>query len=287
MGQALGAVPIRVLIVEDNRGISGNIAAYLGKHSYVMDFAYDGTSAMHLALTNPFDVIVLDLMLPGMDGLSFCRKLRTESEVETPVLMLTAKCDDRDYVRGGYRRGGSSYDRDAARDYDRGFERDRGYEQGYDRGYGARRGEGRDREYDRERGYDRSRHEHDRDMERSWAPGRDYDRGFDRDRGYDPDERGRGYDRGGRTFDEASRRRSEDEERWWRRDEDRVRMSPQDHYRDEPRGGYRPQRYMENRSAPSRTRSRMRDDAGLSREGGDDWSDREGRVNHLRNANVW
>lgn len=91
MVRALGAAPISVLIIEDNHDICANIAAYLEKHGYVMDFAYDGISAMHLALTRPFDVIVLDVMLPGMDGLSFCQKLRTDADVETPVLMLTAR----------------------------------------------------------------------------------------------------------------------------------------------------------------------------------------------------
>lgn len=100
MVHVLGAVPIRVLIVEDNRDICGNIAVYLEKHGYVLDFAYDGISAMHLALTNPFDVIVLDLMLPGMDGLSFCQKLRDETEMETPVLMLTARDTLEDKLKG-------------------------------------------------------------------------------------------------------------------------------------------------------------------------------------------
>ncbi|WP_339867417.1 response regulator [Pseudohongiella nitratireducens] len=88
---ALGAQPVRVLIVEDNRDICGNIATYLEKHNYVLDFAYDGISAMHLALSNKYDVIVLDLMLPRMDGLSFCHRLRADADVETPVLMLTAR----------------------------------------------------------------------------------------------------------------------------------------------------------------------------------------------------
>ncbi|MBU2181524.1 MAG: response regulator, partial [Gammaproteobacteria bacterium] len=79
MLQALEVVPVRLLVVEDNRDICDNIAGYLEKHSYVLDFAYDGISAMYLALTQPFDVIVLDLMLPGMDGLSFCHKLRNEA----------------------------------------------------------------------------------------------------------------------------------------------------------------------------------------------------------------
>src|SRR5690606_27252356 len=92
--------PIRALIVEDNRDICLNIATYLEKHSYILDFAYDGISAMHLALTNPFDVIVLDLMLPGMDGLSFCRRLRADARTETPVLMLTARDTLVDKLKG-------------------------------------------------------------------------------------------------------------------------------------------------------------------------------------------
>ncbi|SMQ79884.1 DNA-binding response regulator, OmpR family, contains REC and winged-helix (wHTH) domain [Pseudidiomarina planktonica] len=108
MANVLGAAPIRVLIVEDNRDICANIAAYFEKHSYVMDFAYDGVSAMHLALTNPFDVIVLDLMLPRMDGLSFCQKLRTDADVDTPVLMLTAR-DTLDDKLKGFAAGADDY----------------------------------------------------------------------------------------------------------------------------------------------------------------------------------
>ena len=108
MRHALGAAPIRALIVEDNRDICANIAAYLEKHSYILDFAYDGISAMHLALTNPFDIIFLDLMLPGMDGLRFCQKLRTDAEVETPVLMLTAR-DTLDDKLKGFEAGADDY----------------------------------------------------------------------------------------------------------------------------------------------------------------------------------
>jgi len=100
MTNVLGAAPIRVLIVEDNSDICGSIAAYLEKHRYILDFAYDGISAMHLALTSPFDIIVLDLMLPGMDGLSFCKKLRADGKLETPVLMLTARDTLDDKIKG-------------------------------------------------------------------------------------------------------------------------------------------------------------------------------------------
>ncbi|MGY5799535.1 response regulator transcription factor [Rheinheimera faecalis] len=108
MVQKLGAAPVRVLIVEDNRDICANIAAYLEKHSYILDFAYDGISAMHLALTNPFDVIVLDLMLPGMDGLSFCKKLRADANIDKPVLMLTAR-DTLDDKLKGFEAGADDY----------------------------------------------------------------------------------------------------------------------------------------------------------------------------------
>lgn len=108
MVQALEVVPVRLLVVEDNRDICDNIAGYLEKHSYVMDFAYDGISAMYLALTQPFDVIVLDLMLPGMDGLSFCHKLRLDAKLETPVLMLTAR-DTLDDKLKGFAAGADDY----------------------------------------------------------------------------------------------------------------------------------------------------------------------------------
>lgn len=108
MVQALEVVPVRLLVVEDNRDICDNIAGYLEKHSYVMDFAYDGISAMYLALTQPFDVIVLDLMLPGMDGLSFCHKLRLEAKLQTPVLMLTAR-DTLDDKLKGFAAGADDY----------------------------------------------------------------------------------------------------------------------------------------------------------------------------------
>lgn len=108
MGLAPGVIPVRALIVEDNRDICENIAAYLQKHSYILDFAYDGITAMHLVLTNPFDVIVLDLMLPGIDGLSFCQKLRTEAKLTTPVLMLTAR-DTLDDKLKGFAAGADDY----------------------------------------------------------------------------------------------------------------------------------------------------------------------------------
>lgn len=91
---------MKVLIVEDNRDIAENIAEYLEPLGYVLDFAYDGKSGLQLARDPTFDVIVLDVMLPGMDGFNVCRQLRQEAGIGTPVLMLTAKDQLEDKLTG-------------------------------------------------------------------------------------------------------------------------------------------------------------------------------------------
>lgn len=82
---------MRVLIIEDNPDIAANLGDYLEDHGHTVDFAGDGVTGLHLAVVNNFDAIVLDLALPGMDGLEVCRKLRDEAGKDTPVLMLTAR----------------------------------------------------------------------------------------------------------------------------------------------------------------------------------------------------
>jgi DNA-binding response OmpR family regulator len=91
---------LRILIVEDNTDIAENIGDYLEQQGHVLDFAMDGIGGLHLALTHDFNVIVLDIMLPGMDGLTFCRKLRKEAARKTPVLMLTARDTLSDKLEG-------------------------------------------------------------------------------------------------------------------------------------------------------------------------------------------
>ena len=91
---------LRILIVEDNSDIAENIADYLEAQNHILDFALDGIGGMHLALTQDYDVIVLDIMLPGMDGLTFCRKLRQEGRKQTQVLMLTARDTLSDKLEG-------------------------------------------------------------------------------------------------------------------------------------------------------------------------------------------
>jgi DNA-binding response OmpR family regulator len=80
-----------ILLVEDNRQIAEMVGEHLERRGYSVDYAADGVSGLHLAVSNSYDVIVLDLMLPGLDGLEVCRKLRKEAKKSTPVLMLTAR----------------------------------------------------------------------------------------------------------------------------------------------------------------------------------------------------
>lgn len=91
---------LRILIVEDSIDLAENIGDYFEIQGHVMDFAMDGISGLHLALTHDYDAIILDIMLPGMDGLTFCRKLRKEGEKTTPVLMLTARDTLSDKLEG-------------------------------------------------------------------------------------------------------------------------------------------------------------------------------------------
>ena len=99
---------MRVLIIEDNPDIAANLGDYLEDHGHVVDFAGDGITGLHLAVVNEFDAIVLDLALPGMDGLEVCRKLRAEAGKETPVLMLTAR-DRLEDKLAGFETGADDY----------------------------------------------------------------------------------------------------------------------------------------------------------------------------------
>jgi len=99
---------IRVLIIEDNPAIVDNITDFLESKGYILDFAMDGIGGLHLALTQDYDVIVLDLMLPGMDGITLCQKLRREADKQVPVIMLTAR-DTLDDKLLGFESGADDY----------------------------------------------------------------------------------------------------------------------------------------------------------------------------------
>lgn len=92
--------PIRLLVIEDHPGIAENIAAYLGRERYDIDFASTGAAGLGLALTGEYEVIVLDLTLPRLDGIDLCRRLRSEAKSQVPVLMLTARDTLEDKLQG-------------------------------------------------------------------------------------------------------------------------------------------------------------------------------------------
>jgi len=89
-----------VLVIEDNRSLSEMVGEYLESKGFGVDFARDGVDGLRLATDNSYDVIVLDLMLPRLDGVEVCRKLRSEAKKSTPVLMLTARDTLADKVTG-------------------------------------------------------------------------------------------------------------------------------------------------------------------------------------------
>lgn len=87
-----------VLIVDDDREIRDLLARFLRRHDYRVETAADGRAMMRLIETSRFDLVVLDLMLPGEDGLSLCRRLRARSRL--PVIMLTALGEETDRIVG-------------------------------------------------------------------------------------------------------------------------------------------------------------------------------------------
>lgn len=89
-----------ILLVEDNRDLAELIGDHLEGAGYTLDFAADGITGLHLAVTNSYDLILLDLMLPGLDGIEVCRKIREEAKKSVPVLMLTARDTLEDKVDG-------------------------------------------------------------------------------------------------------------------------------------------------------------------------------------------
>jgi DNA-binding response OmpR family regulator len=99
---------IRVLIVEDNRDLSAVVGDYLEAEGNVLDFAFDGKSALRLALIETYDVIVLDIMMPGMDGLEFCRQYRELASNPARIIMVTAR-DALEDILEGFRRGADDY----------------------------------------------------------------------------------------------------------------------------------------------------------------------------------
>ncbi len=89
-----------ILLIEDHTDIAEMVTAYLENRGFSVDYAADGVTGLHLAVSNRYDAIVLDLMLPGMDGLSVCQKIRKDARDDTPIIMLTARDTLDDKITG-------------------------------------------------------------------------------------------------------------------------------------------------------------------------------------------
>jgi DNA-binding response OmpR family regulator len=93
-----GEAPVRVLYVEDDEKLAALTRKYLEKHGLVITWVGDGEAAVAVAGRQHFDVVLLDLMLPRLDGMAVCRQLRTRSDL--PIIMLTARDEEADKVMG-------------------------------------------------------------------------------------------------------------------------------------------------------------------------------------------
>lgn len=92
-------INMRLLLIEDEHGLADSISSVLKKENYIVDNCYDGESGFYAALSNIYDTIILDVMLPKINGFEVLKKLRHE-KVSTPVLVLTAKYSISDKVMG-------------------------------------------------------------------------------------------------------------------------------------------------------------------------------------------
>lgn len=90
---------MRILIIEDEHKIANSIKQGLEQEHYVVDTAYEGTSGYDLATSEHYDLIIIDRLLPGIDGITICKKLRDQQN-HTPILILTAKGQIMDKVEG-------------------------------------------------------------------------------------------------------------------------------------------------------------------------------------------
>ena len=97
-----------VLLVEDHRELAETTGEFLESQGITVDYAADGLTALHLAVTEDYDVVILDLNLPGIDGIEIARKLREDARKNTPIIMLTAR-DTLDDKLAGFDVGADDY----------------------------------------------------------------------------------------------------------------------------------------------------------------------------------
>jgi DNA-binding response OmpR family regulator len=91
---------MNILLVEDNADLAANIGEFLESRGQTVDYAHDGLTGLHLTASNHYDALILDLNLPGMDGLALCQRLREGAHRDLSILMLTARDTEPDKLRG-------------------------------------------------------------------------------------------------------------------------------------------------------------------------------------------
>ena len=99
---------MQILLIEDNVELAASVGDYMSARGKLMDYAYDGLSGLQLAESGNYDVIVMDIGLPGINGLEVSRRLREESNITVPILILTARDTLEDKIEG-LRVGGDDY----------------------------------------------------------------------------------------------------------------------------------------------------------------------------------
>ncbi|MBK8971148.1 MAG: response regulator transcription factor [Hahellaceae bacterium] len=90
----------KILLVEDHRPLAETVGLFLENTGFTLDYAADGLTALHLGTVNAYDAIILDVMLPGLDGFQICKRLREDAGISTPILMLTARDQLQDKLKG-------------------------------------------------------------------------------------------------------------------------------------------------------------------------------------------
>jgi DNA-binding response OmpR family regulator len=91
---------VKILLIEDNNDLALNILDFFQSSGHIMDYSGDGLTGLNLALRNRYDAILLDIMIPGIDGYKFCEQLREKATRNIPIIMLTAKDSERDKLKG-------------------------------------------------------------------------------------------------------------------------------------------------------------------------------------------
>lgn len=108
MSTSLTVKNARVLLVEDHRALAETVLDFLQTVGFETDYAADGLSGLHLASREHYDAIILDVMLPGLNGFDLCAHLRREKTLTTPILMLTARDQLQDKLEG-FQQGADDY----------------------------------------------------------------------------------------------------------------------------------------------------------------------------------